>query len=89
MPTTLSEKRRKIVLSAALDAIASELDNYHLMHAARGTLLRQLGHREAALAAFERAAQLAGTEAEQRFLVQQIEELAEDALKPRLASPDR
>ena len=49
------------------------------MHAARGTMLRQLGQREAALAAFERAAQLAGTEAEQRFLAQQIEELIEDS----------
>ena len=63
----------------ALDAIAAELDNYHLMHAARGTMLRRLGQREAALAAFERAAQLAATEAERQFLAQQIEALAEDA----------
>jgi RNA polymerase sigma-70 factor (ECF subfamily) len=62
----------------ALDAIAAELDNYHLMHAARGTTLRRLGQREEALAAFERAAQLAATEADRRFLAQQIEELAKD-----------
>jgi RNA polymerase sigma-70 factor (ECF subfamily) len=62
----------------ALDAIAPDLDNYHLMHAARGTMLRRLGQRGAAEAAFERAAHLAATEADRRFLAQQIEELAED-----------
>ncbi|MGH2619825.1 MAG: RNA polymerase sigma factor [Anaerolineales bacterium] len=61
---------------AALDAIGSELDNYHLMHAARGTTLRRLGQRDAARAAFERAAHLAVTAADRRFLAQQIEELA-------------
>jgi predicted RNA polymerase sigma factor len=48
------------------------------MHAARGTTLRRLGQRDAAKAAFERAAQLAATEADRRFHAQQIEELAED-----------
>ncbi|MDQ2999086.1 MAG: RNA polymerase sigma factor, partial [Chloroflexota bacterium] len=64
--------------SAALDAIARDLDSYHLMHAARGTLLRRLGQRDAARTAFERAADLVPTEVDRRFLVQQIEELAED-----------
>jgi RNA polymerase sigma-70 factor (ECF subfamily) len=63
---------------AALDAIAVQLDSYHLMHAARGTMLRRLGYQEAAKAAFERAAQLAATEAERRFLAQQIEALTEE-----------
>jgi RNA polymerase sigma-70 factor (ECF subfamily) len=98
MPTPVVALNRAIAIGetegsgaalAALDTIASDLDTYHLMHAARGTMLRQLGQREAALAAFERAALLAGTEAEQRFLAQQIEELAEDPLRPRLAIPDR
>jgi RNA polymerase sigma-70 factor (ECF subfamily) len=62
----------------ALDAIAPDLDNYHLMHAARGTTLRRLGQRDAAKAAYERATHLAATEADRRFLAQQIEELAED-----------
>jgi len=62
----------------ALDAIAPNLDNYHLMHAARGTMLRRLGQREAAKAAFERAIHLAAMEADRRFLAQQIAELAED-----------
>jgi predicted RNA polymerase sigma factor len=39
-----------------LDAIAPDVDTYHLMHAARGTILRWLGQRDAALAAFQRAA---------------------------------
>jgi RNA polymerase sigma-70 factor (ECF subfamily) len=63
----------------ALDAIAPNLDNYHLMHAARGTMLRRLGQRDAAKAAFERAVHLAATEADRRFLAQQIEGLAEDS----------
>jgi len=57
----------------ALDALASDLDNYHLMHAARGTALRRLGRPGAARAAFERAAELAVTGADRRFLAQQIE----------------
>ncbi|MGQ0605181.1 MAG: RNA polymerase sigma factor, partial [Anaerolineales bacterium] len=92
MPTPVVALNRAIAIGetdgpgaalTALDAIASDLDNYHLMHAARGTTLRRLGQRDAAKAAFERAAQLAATEADRRFLEQQIEELAEaDALWP-------
>jgi RNA polymerase sigma-70 factor (ECF subfamily) len=85
MPTPVVALNRAIAIGetegpgvalTALDAIAPNLDNYHLMHAARGTTLRRLGQRDAAKAAFERAAQLAATEAERRFLAQQIEELA-------------
>jgi RNA polymerase sigma-70 factor (ECF subfamily) len=87
MPTPVVALNRAIAIGEiegpgaaliALDAIASDLDNYHLMHAARGTTLRRLGQRDAAHAAFERAAHLAATEADRRFLAQQIEELAED-----------
>jgi RNA polymerase sigma-70 factor (ECF subfamily) len=62
---------------ATVDAIAPDLDNYHLMHAARGTMLRRLGRREAARAAFQRAADMATVEKDRRFLTRQIEELAE------------
>jgi len=66
---------------AALDAIAPDLDHYHLIHAARGTMLRRLGQRREARAALERAARLAAMETDRQFLVQQIDELAaEDAL---------
>ena len=62
----------------ALDAIAPDLDSYHLMHAARGATLRRLGDRDAAVVAYQRAAHLAATEPDRRFLAQQIEELVED-----------
>jgi RNA polymerase sigma-70 factor, ECF subfamily len=87
MPTPVVALNRAIAIaeiegpSAALttlDAIAPTLDTYHLMHAARGTMLRRLGRRDAARAAFERAVHLAATEADRRFLAEQIEELAED-----------
>src|SRR5262245_9314513 len=87
MPTPVVALNRAIAIGEtegpdaaliALDAIAADLDNYHLMHAARGTMSRRLGQREAAKAAFERAAQLAVTEAERQFLAQQIEALAAD-----------
>jgi RNA polymerase sigma-70 factor (ECF subfamily) len=64
------------VALAKIDAVAPGLDAYHLLHAARGTMLRRLGRREDARAAFERAAALAVTDAERRFLARQIEELA-------------
>jgi len=60
----------------ALDAIASDLNDYHLMHAARGTTLRRLGRRDEAKAAFERAAHLATTDTDRQFLQKQIEELS-------------
>jgi RNA polymerase sigma-70 factor (ECF subfamily) len=61
---------------ARIDAIALDLDTYHLMHAARGTMLHRLGRRADARAAFERAADLAVTDADRRFLGRQIEQLA-------------
>ena len=87
MPTPVVAMNRAIAIGeiegpgaalASLDSIAPDLDNYHLMHAARGTMLRRLGERDAAQAAFERAAHLAATGADRRFLAQQIKELAED-----------
>src|SRR6266511_4065459 len=78
-----SPRSRVQMLHSRLDAIAPDLENYHLLHAARGTMLRRLGRREAAQAAFERAADLAATEVDRRFLAQQIEELA--SLSPTVA----
>ncbi len=86
MPTPIVALNRAIAIGETegpdaalntLDEVASDLDHYHLMHAARGTALRRLGQRDAAKAAFERAAHLASTEADRRFLAQQIEELAD------------
>jgi RNA polymerase sigma-70 factor, ECF subfamily len=87
MPTPVVALNRAIAIAevegpgvalTTLDTIAPDLDNYHLMHAARGTMLRRLGQQDAARAAFERAAHLAATEADRQFLAQQIEELAEN-----------
>jgi len=84
MPTPVVALNRAIAIAeiegpgaalTSLDTLAPELDNYHLMHAARGTMSRRLGLREAAQAAFARAAQLAPTDAERTFLAQQLEEL--------------
>jgi RNA polymerase sigma-70 factor, ECF subfamily len=88
MPTPVVALNRAIAVAevegpdaalTTLDAVAPDLDNYHLLHAARGTMLRRLGRRDAARAAFERAAQLAATGTDRRFLAQQVEELAKDA----------
>jgi len=96
MPTPVVALNRAIAIGetkgpgAALtefDTIGADLDNYHLMHAARGSVLRRLGQRDEAKAAYERAAHLATTEADQRFLEQRIEELAEDgAIMPHNTS---
>jgi RNA polymerase sigma-70 factor (ECF subfamily) len=87
MPTPVVALNRAIAVAEVegpnaalmtLNAIAPDLDSYHLLHAARGTMLRRLGQRDAAQAAFERSAHLAAMEADRRFLAQQIEELADD-----------
>jgi len=86
MPTPVVALNRAIAIGeiegpgaalAVLDAIAPDLDNYHLMHASRGAMLRRLGQRDSAKAAYGRAVHLAATAADRRFLVQQIEELAD------------
>jgi RNA polymerase sigma-70 factor (ECF subfamily) len=86
MPTPVVALNRAIAIAevqgpaaalTTLDAIAPDLDTYHLLHAARGTMLRRLGQPDAAQAVFERAAHLAATETDRRFLTQQIQGLAE------------
>jgi RNA polymerase sigma-70 factor (ECF subfamily) len=85
MPTPVVALNRAIAIGevdgpaatlAALDEIADDLENYHLLHATRGAMLRELGDRAAARAAYERATELAPTEKDRRFLVKEIEELA-------------
>ena len=86
MPTPVVALNRAIAVAevegagaalSTLDAIAADLENYHLLHAARGTMLRRLGQRDAALVAFEHAADLAASEADRRFLAKQIEDMAQ------------
>ena len=49
-----------------------ELSQYHLLYAAKADLLRQLGHNEEALHAYQQALQLCKQAPEQRFLQRQI-----------------
>jgi RNA polymerase sigma-70 factor, ECF subfamily len=61
---------------AALDLVGElDLDDYHYLHAARAELLRRLGRVEESRAAYERALELVHSDAERRFLEQQLAEL--------------
>ena len=59
---------------ALVDAIAAdgELREYHLLPAARGDMLRRLGRRAEAAEAYRRAHDLAGTDAERRYLERRL-----------------
>ncbi|MGP4025799.1 RNA polymerase sigma factor [Actinomadura sp. 3N407] len=74
-PTPVVALNRAIALgevqgpAAALDLVDElELDGYYSFHAARADLLRRLGRTAEAVAAYERAATMAPTEAEREFL---------------------
>ena len=58
-----------------MDALASELDDFHLLHAARADLLRRLGAYTDATTSYERALALATNESERRFLSKRLNEL--------------
>ncbi|HEX8053608.1 MAG TPA: tetratricopeptide repeat protein [Thermoleophilaceae bacterium] len=60
---------------ALVDAIEG-LDGYRYLHATRADLLRRLGRRDEARAAYERALALATDDAERRFLEGRLRELA-------------
>jgi RNA polymerase sigma factor (sigma-70 family) len=76
------ELNRAVALSqagsneAALEIVERlDLDNYQYLHSTRAELLRRLGRRADARAAYERAAQLAASDAEKRFLAHRLDEL--------------
>jgi RNA polymerase sigma-70 factor, ECF subfamily len=58
-----------------VDALAPELDAYHLWHAARADLLRRLGRHADAAAAYREALARAGSEPERRFLTRRLGEV--------------
>jgi len=62
---------------ALIDAILvrGDLTEYHLAHAARGDLLRRLGRGDDAIAAYERALELATQETERSFIARRLNEL--------------
>ena len=66
---------------ALVDAIEldGELREYHLLPAARGDMLRRLGRRDEAATSYQRAYDLAGTDAERRFLQRRVEEMTTGA----------
>jgi RNA polymerase sigma-70 factor (ECF subfamily) len=57
---------------AEVDALAADLDGYHLLHATRAELLRELGRREAARAAELRALDLTANRAERALLERRL-----------------
>ena len=65
---------RGLLLADAIDA-RGELRGYHLLHAVRADLLRRLGRRAEAAAAYETALGLASLEPERRFLQRRLIEL--------------
>ena len=58
-----------------VDDVADELDGFRPLHAVRGELLERLGRRDAAAAAFRRAAELPGNGAEETVLRRRAESL--------------
>jgi RNA polymerase sigma-70 factor (ECF subfamily) len=56
-------------------AAGSDLDSYHLMHAARADLLRRLGSAAEAAKSYRRALELATNDSERRFLERRLREV--------------
>ncbi|HEU0172961.1 MAG TPA: RNA polymerase sigma factor [Blastocatellia bacterium] len=58
-----------------IDALAGDLDGYHLLHAARADLLRRTGSSEEAAKSYGRALALVTNESERRFLERRLREV--------------
>src|SRR5258706_8907008 len=56
--------------------VRGDLTDYHLAHAARGDLCRRLGRTDQAIAAYQRALELATQEPERRFISRRLKELS-------------
>ncbi|HVM93360.1 MAG TPA: RNA polymerase sigma factor [Terriglobales bacterium] len=52
-----------------------DLENYHLLHAARADLLRRIGARTEAASSYRRALELVGNESERRYLERRLGEV--------------
>jgi RNA polymerase sigma-70 factor (ECF subfamily) len=67
-----------------IDALQPHLDGYHFFHSARADLLRRVGRDADAAAAYGRALELCGNDAERRFLERRLADLsAENRGGPR------
>jgi RNA polymerase sigma-70 factor, ECF subfamily len=60
---------------ATVDRLEDDLAGYHAYHATRADLLRRLGHRQEARAAYETAIELAGNTAETAYLARRRDQL--------------
>jgi len=58
-----------------IDGLADELNEYHLLHAARADLLRRSGANEQAAVSYETALRLVTNESERRFLERRLREV--------------
>jgi len=67
--------RRGLALIEAL-AATGDLDEYHLLHAARADLLRRIGSKVEATKSYQRAFALATNESERRFLERRLREVS-------------
>mgnify|MGYP003575276540 CR=1 FL=1 len=59
-------------------AASGDLDEYHLLHAARADLLRRMGSMSESAKSYRRALELVTNESERRFLVRRLSEVTED-----------
>jgi len=62
-----------------VDELSGPLAGYHLWHATRADLLRRLGRRDEAAAAYQKALELTQNEAERLFLRRRLKELPKQA----------
>ena len=60
---------------ALIDSLAPELNDYHLLHAARADLLRRIGSKSEAAQSYARALALVTNESERRFLERRLGEV--------------
>jgi RNA polymerase sigma-70 factor (ECF subfamily) len=59
-----------------IDALAKDLADYHLWHAARADLLRRLGRNAESARAYRKALELVGSDPERRFLERRLAEVS-------------
>ena len=86
MPSPIVSLNRAVAIAMAhgaqpalelMDELAAsgELDDYHLLHAARADMLRRLGDNEEAAESYEAALRLATNDSERRFLERRLREV--------------
>ncbi len=58
-----------------MNRLSGDLDNYHLLHAARADMLRRMGEKPEAARSYEKALTLVTNESERRFLERRLNEV--------------